>query len=238
MNKVMNDFGKLFSKAAGLLSLDLKSRIDKALRERKPELIQDWIDNAQDVREQLTNARGVLAGSRNTANRKHGEYLDMATTAHQKALSKREKGDNDGAKTQLATETMNADLANKFANQATSIQAQLVALNNYDARLEAGIELMKAKKTYVEGLLSMLDSKKIAVTAFDSVGSLKTIGDLEIDGLVEEVMSDIDQADGQIEIRSGVDQGDIDDLLAQNGGTDVGDDALAALDAELAARKK
>ncbi len=186
----------LLGKVKVLISATLHSLVDQALQSNSLEVFDEYIRQAQRSMQAFKEAMVDLGASIKTLKRKYDESandaakLDIEVDQLLKAN-----------KTTLARVTQDrlnrqTEIAHVYQDQLQKQSATYQTLYDVVSVLQSKVEMLDAQRDQVAVLLQLVKTKKLAAR---SIKDVQTIADDKTKDIVENVMTQLDNADARLE---------------------------------------
>ena len=217
----------LLEKVSTLISANLHSLVDRALKANSMAVIDQYIRQVEDHLEDLEDATATVGGEVKSIKRKlhdheqKGDELDRAIDAF--LLE-----GNEAAAT-AAQSKLNSThrLIETYGEQLTRLESEYGKLLDAKVKLEARLATMKQQREELQALLELAKSKEIAVRAMRGLDDLMGSGDTDISRIAQGIYARLDKATTATEMRAASLDEQIDQVLDKS-----------TIDGQLAERKK
>ena len=217
----------LLEKVSTLISANLHSLVDKALKSNNIAVIDQYIRQVEDNLADLEDAAATVGGEVRSLKRKIGD-LEQKQDELDRAIDAFLMEGNDSAAVAAqsrlnSTERLISTYQEQIERQANEYQKLL----DSKVKLEARLETMKQQREEVQAMLELAKSKEISLKAMKGLDDLMGEGDSDINRIAESVRSRLDKASVAAEMRATNLESQIDDVLESS-----------AIDSKLAERRK
>lgn len=217
----------ILQKTSTLIKANLHDMVDKALQSNSPAVLKQYVRDAEDNLSELEKATATIGGEVRTMKRKYEEHKKQADELDRRVDLFLMQDKKELAR--AAQEKMNQArrLQEQYHSQWVSQQKEYETLKAARLKLKTKIETVRAEHRELEAMLKLAKSKEKTIGAIKSVNDLQGIGDADVAGMRDSIISRMDRADAEIEMLSG----SIDDQMDQLIGS-------AELDLQLEERKR
>ncbi len=217
----------LLEKVSTLISANLHSLVDRALRNNSVAVIDQYIRQVEDSLADLEDAAATVGGEVKSLKRKLGDFEQKAEELD-RAIDAFLLEGNETAATGVQSKLNSTQrLIETYREQAARQDGEYQKLLDAKVKLEARLATMKQQREELQALLELAKSKEISVKAMKGLDALMGSGDSDISRIAESVYARLDKASTAVEMRASNLDAQIDDILDRN-----------TLDAQLAERRK
>jgi phage shock protein A len=217
----------LLDKVRTLLSANLHSMVDSALRANSVAVMDEYIRQAEDNLEKLEDAAATVGGQVKTLKRKYDEYAAQAAKYDRDIDALLQQGREDLATAAQAKFNTTQRLAEEYKEQYERQQSEYQALLDAKLKLEAKLTTTKQEREEMLALLDLAKSKELTVKTMKSIDDIVGSGDADIARLGESIRARLDKASAKSEMMASRLDDQMDEVLGK-----------AELDTQLAERKK
>jgi phage shock protein A len=217
----------LLEKVSTLISANLHSLVDKALKNNSVAVIDQYIRQVEDSLADLEDAAATVGGEVKSLKRKLGDFEQKAEELDRAIDAFLLEGNETAATSVQSKLNSTQRLIETYREQATRQDSEYQKLLDAKVKLEARLATMKQQRTELQALLELAKSKEISVKAMKDLDSLMGSGDSDISRIAESVYARLDKASTAVEMRASDLDAQINDILDRN-----------TLDAQLAERRK
>ncbi len=189
----------LFKKVQTLISANLHSLVDKALKANSVAVLDEYIRQAEDNLDDLQDALITVRGQVKTMERKwkifegEAEQLDADIDRLIRA------GKDDLAMAAQSKYNSKVSMAEQYREQYESQKREADKLAGARLKLEAKLTTIKQEREHLLALLELAKSKEIAAKSIRSLDDLQGIGDSDIARVSDAIRSRLDRADAEME---------------------------------------
>lgn len=217
----------LLEKVSTLISANLHSLVDRALKNNSVAVIDQYIRQVEDSLADLEDAAATVGGEVKSLKRKLGDFEQKAEELD-RAIDAFLLEGNETAATGVQSKLNSTQrLIETYREQAARQDAEYQKLLDAKVKLEARLATMKQQREELQALLELAKSKEISVKAMKGLDALMGSGDSDISRIAESVYARLDKASTAVEMRATNLDAQIDDILDRN-----------TLNAQLAERRK
>jgi len=217
----------LLEKVSTLISANMHSLVDQALKANSMAVIDQYIRQVEDQLENLNDAAATVGGEVKTIQRKLDELVAKETELDQ-AIDKFLEDSNETAAAATQSKLNSTrQLIETYQGQLGHQQEEYQKLLDAKVRLEGRHAIMKQQREELQALLDLARSKEKVVKTMKSLDDLMGDGDSDISGIAKGIYNRLDKATTAAEIRSTSLDEQIDRVLERD-----------AIDRQLAERKQ
>jgi phage shock protein A len=217
----------LLEKVSTLISANLHSLVDQALKANSLAVIDQYIRQVEDHLEDLEDAAATVGGEVKSIKRKlhdheqKGQELDRAIDAFLM------EGNEATATATQSKLNSTQRLIETYGEQLARLEVEYQKLLDAKVKLEARLATMKQQREELRALLELAKSKEIAVRAMRGLDDLMGSGDTDISRIAQGIYARLDKATTATEMRAASLDEQIDQVLDKS-----------AIDGQLAERRK
>jgi len=217
----------LLSKVQTLISANLHSLVDNALKANSVAVLDEYIRQAEDNLDDLQDALITVRGQVKTLKRKYDMFQAEADQLDADIDRLLKLGKEDLAVAAQSQYNSKAALAQEYKAQYEKQQVEADKLSDARLKLEAKMTTIKQEREHMLALLELAKSKEIAAKTIRSLDDLQGIGDSDIARVGDQIRARLDRADAEMEVQSTSLESQMDDVLGK-----------AGLEDQLAERKR
>ncbi len=217
----------LLSKVQTLISANLHSLVDNALKANSVAVLDEYIRQAEDNLDDLQDALVTVRGQVKTLKRKYDMFQAEADQLDADIDRLLKLGKEDLAVAAQSQYNSKAALAQEYKSQYEKQQVEADKLSDARLKLEAKMTTIKQEREHMLALLELAKSKEIAAKTIRSLDDLQGIGDSDIARVGDQIRARLDRADAEMEVQSTSLESQMDDVLGK-----------AGLEDQLAERKR
>lgn len=192
----------LFKKVQTLLSANLHSLVDKALKANSVAVLDEYIRQAENNLEDLQDALITVRGQVKTLERKWKLFQAEADQLDSDIDRLLRVGKEDLAMAAQTQYNSKADMAEQYREQYQKQKLEADKLGDARLKLEAKLTTIKQEREHLLALLELAKSKEIASKTIRSLDDLQGIGDSDIARVGDTIRSRLDRADAEMETYS------------------------------------
>jgi phage shock protein A len=192
----------LLSKVQNLISANLHSLVDNALKANSVAVLDEYIRQAENNLDDLQDALVTVRGQVKTLKRKYELFQVEADQLDADINRLLKLGKEDLAIAAQSQYNSKAELAQEYKEQWEKQQVEADKLNDARLKLEAKLTTIKQEREHLLALMELAKSKEIAAKTIRSLDDLKGVGDSDIARVGEQIRARLDRADAEIEIES------------------------------------
>ena len=217
----------LLNKVQTLISANLHSLVDNALKANSVAVLDEYIRQAEDNLDDLQDALVTVRGQVKTLRRKYDMFQAEADQLDADIDRLLKLGKEDLAVAAQSQYNSKAALAQEYKTQYEKQQVEADKLGDARLKLEAKMTTIKQEREHMLALLELAKSKEIAAKTIRSLDDLQGIGDSDIARVGDQIRARLDRADAEMEVQSTSLEAQMDDVLGK-----------AGLEDQLAERKR
>ena len=217
----------LLNKVQTLISANLHSLVDNALKANSVAVLDEYIRQAEDNLDDLQDALVTVRGQVKTLKRKYDMFQAEADQLDADIDRLLKLGKEDLAVAAQSQYNSKAVLAQEYKTQYEKQQVEADKLGDARLKLEAKMTTIKQEREHMLALLELAKSKEIAAKTIRSLDDLQGIGDSDIARVGDQIRARLDRADAEMEVQSTSLESQMDDVLGK-----------AGLEDQLAERKR
>mgnify|MGYP003383447427 CR=1 FL=1 len=217
----------LLDKVRTLISANLHSMVDTALKANSVAVMDDYIRQAEDNLEKLEDAAATVGGQVKTLKRKYDEEAAKAAKLDRDIDALLQQDRNDLATAAQAKYNTSQRLADQYKGQYEQLQREYQSLLDAKLKLEAKLTTTKQEREEMLALLDLAKSKELTVKTMKSIDDIVGSGDADIARMGESIRARLDKASAKSEMLASRLDDQMDEVLGK-----------AELDTQLAERKK
>ncbi len=216
----------LIEKVQLLISANLHSMVDQALKQNSIAVIEAYIREVEHNLADLQDAVATVGGNVKTLKRKYDEAKAGADQLDQNIDVFLKEGHDDLAMAAQSKLNSSRRLADTYNQQLEQMQGEYQNLMDARLKLEAKLTTIKQQKDELQSLLDLAKSKETAARTMKSLDDLAGSGDADVARIADSIRERLDHVSAETEMRAANLDKQMDDVLGKH-----------ELDAQLAARK-
>jgi phage shock protein A len=192
----------LFEKINTLISANLHGLVDRALEGNSLKVMDEYIRQVERNLEALEDSAATVGGTVRTLKRKYEDFASQAEKLDRDIDTLVIKGqDNLAAKAQAELNTKQ-ELAQEYYEQWQAQESQYQKMLDMRLKLEHRLTTIKQEREKLRSLIELAETKKVMTKTVKGLDDLANTGDMEIDGLTEQIRARLDREDARLEIAS------------------------------------
>lgn len=192
----------LLEKAQTLISANLHSILDKALKANSLAVLDEYIRQAQDNLDDLEDAAATVGGQVKTLKRKTEEFEKKAQKLDSDIDMLLQRGKEDLALAAQRKINNVQSMAQEYREQWERQQKEYQTLLDARLKLEAKLTEIRQEREQLQGLLELAKAKEMTAKSLRSLDDLAGVGDADIARIADGIRSRLDKATAQTEIRA------------------------------------
>lgn len=189
----------LFQKVQTLISANLHSLVDRALKANSVAVLDEYIRQAENNLEDLEDALITVRGQVKTLERKWKMFQAEADQLDADIDRLLRAGNDDLAMAAQVQYNSKADMAQQYREQYQAQKGEADKLSDARLKLEAKLTTIKQEREHLLALLELAKSKEIAAKTIKSLDDLQGIGDSDISRVGDTIRARLDRADAEME---------------------------------------
>ncbi|MGD2176246.1 MAG: PspA/IM30 family protein [Anaerolineae bacterium] len=217
----------LLEKVSTLISANLHSLVDQALKSNSLAVIDQYIRQVEDHLEDLEDAAATVGGEVKSIKRKLNDLEQKEDELDRAIDAFLMEGNEETAVAAQSKLNSTRRLVETYEEQVTRLQDEYGKLLDAKVKLEARLSTMKQEREELQALLELAKSKEIAVDAMKGLDDLMGSGDTDISRIAGSIYARLDKATTAAEMRAASLDEQIDEVLERD-----------VLDRQLSERKK
>ena len=217
----------LLEKVSTLISANLHSLVDQALKMNSLAVIDQYIRQVEDHLEDLEDAAATVGGEVKSIKRKLDDMEQKEDELDRAIDAFLLEGNEEAAAASQSRLNSTLRLIETYEEQAVRLKDEYQKLLDAKVKLEARLATMKQEREELQALLELARSKEIAVDAMKGLDDLMGSGDTDISRIAGSIYARLDKATTAAEMRAASLDEQINEVLERD-----------VLDAQLAERKK
>jgi phage shock protein A len=203
----------ILEKAQTLISANLHTLLDKALKSNSLAVLDEYIRQAQDNLDDLEDAAATVGGQVKTLKRKTKDFEEKAAKLDSDIDALLQRGKEDLA---LATQRrMNSvqEMAQEYREQYERQQKEYQHLLDARLKLEARLTEIKQEREQLQALLELAKAKEVTAKTLRSLDDMAGAGDDDIARIADGIRARLDKASARADIRASRLEEQVDQLL-------------------------
>lgn len=217
----------LLEKVSTLISANLHSLVDQALKANSLAVIDQYIRQVEDHLEDLEDAAATVGGEVKSIKRKLYDHEQKAQELDRAIDAFLTEGNEATATAAQSKLNSTQRLIETYGEQLARLEVEYQKLLDAKVKLEARLATMKQQREELRALLELAKSKEIAVRAMRGLDDLMGSGDTDISHIAQGIYARLDKATTATEMRAASLDEQIDQVLD-----------TSTIDGQLAERRK
>ena len=217
----------LLEKVSTLISANLHSLVDQALKSNSLAVIDQYVRQVENNLEDLEDAAATVGGEVKSIRRKLNDLEQREDELDRAVDAFLMEGNEEAAAATQSKLNSTLRLVETYEDQAVRLKDEYQKLLDAKVKLEARLSTMKQEREELQALLELAKSKEIAVDAMKGLDDLMGSGDTDISRIANSIYARLDKATTAAEIRAASLDEQINEALERD-----------VLDAQLAERKR
>jgi phage shock protein A len=217
----------LLEKVSTLISANLHSLVDQALKANSLAVIDQYIRQVEDHLEDLEDAAATVGGEVKSIKRKLHDHEQKAQELDRAIDAFLVEGNEATATAAQSKLNSTQRLIETYGEQLARLEVEYQKLLDAKVKLEARLATMKQQREELRALLELAKSKEIAIRAMRGLDDLMGSGDTDISRIAQGIYARLDKATTATEMRAASLDEQIDQVLD-----------TSTIDGQLAERRK
>jgi phage shock protein A len=217
----------LLDKVSTLISANLHSLVDQALKANSLAVIDQYIRQVEDHLEDLEDAAATVGGEVKSIKRKLNDLEQKEDELDRAIDAFLLEGNEETAVAAQSKLNSTRRLVETYEEQVTRLRDEYQKLLDAKVKLDARLSTMKQEREELQALLELAKSKEIAVHAMKGLDDLMGSGDTDISRIAGSIYARLDKATTATEMRAASLDEQIDEVLDRD-----------VLDRQLSERKQ
>jgi phage shock protein A len=192
----------LLEKVSTLISANLHSLVDQALKSNSLGVIDQYIRQVEDQLENLTEAAATVGGEVRSLKRKLDEHQEKANELDKAIDALLVEGNESTAAAAQSRLNSTLQLIETYKTQITKLEAEYQKLLDAKVKLEARHATMKQQRSELQSLLELAKSKEIVVKSMKGLDDIMGSGDSDMSRIAQGIYARLDKATAATEIRT------------------------------------
>jgi phage shock protein A len=203
----------LLEKVSTLISANLHSLIDRALKANSMAVIDQYIRQVENHLEDLEDAAATIGGEIKSIKRKLDEHTKKSKELDKAIDAFLVEGDDEAAAATQSRLNSTQRLIDTYKEQSERLEEEYQKLLDAKVKLEARLATMKQEREELQSLLELAKSKEIVVKTIKSLDDMMGSGDSDISRIAKSIYDRLDKATAATEIRAASLDEQIDQVL-------------------------
>jgi phage shock protein A len=192
----------LLEKVSTLISANLHSMVDQALKTNSIGVIDQYIRQVEDHLEDLGDAATTVGAEIKSIRRKLDEHQQKANELDRAVDAFLNEGNETAAVAAQSRLNSTQRLVETYKTQIATQETEYQKLLDAKVKLEARLATMKQQRIELQALLELAKSKEIVVKTVKSLDNLMGSGDSDISRLAQGIYTRLDKANAATEMRA------------------------------------
>jgi phage shock protein A len=192
----------LLEKVSTLISANLHSLVDQALKTNSMAVVDQYIRQVEDQLENLADAAATVGGEIKSIKRKLDEHEDKAVQLDKAVDAFLVEGNEAAAMATQSRLNSTNQLVQTYKDQSVRMDEEYKKLLDAKVKLEARLATMKQQRVELQSLLELAKSKEIVVKSIKGLDDLMGSGDSDVSRIAQGIYARLDKANAAVEMRS------------------------------------
>lgn len=203
----------LLEKVSTLISANLHSLVDQALKANSMAVIDQYIRQVENHLEDLEDAAATIGGETKSIKRKLDEHINKSKELDKAIDAFLTEGNEEAAAATQSRFNSTQRLIDTYKEQAGRLEEEYQKLLDAKVKLEARLATMKQEREELQSLLELAKSKEIVVKTIKSLDDMMGSGDSDISRIAKSIYDRLDKATAATELRAASLDEQIDQVL-------------------------
>lgn len=192
----------LLEKVSTLISANLHSLVDEALKTNSLAVIDQYIRQVEDSLDDLEDAAATVGGEVKSLRRKLNDLEQKEDELDQAINAFLVEGNEETAAAVQSKLNSTQRLITTYQEQSQRLNTEYQKLLGAKVKLEARLSTMKQQREELQALQELAKSKEVAVEAMRGLDDLMGAGDTDISRMAESIYARLDKASTAAEMRA------------------------------------
>lgn len=189
-------------KVQTLISANLHSLVDRALKANSVAVLDQYIRDAEDNLEDLEDALITVRGQVKTLERKWQIFQSEAEQLDRDIDRLLRAGQEDLAMAAQNKYNSKIDMAEQYREQFQNQTREADQLQSAKVKLESKLDTIRQEREHLLSLMELAKSKELAAKTIRSLDDLKGVGDSDVARVGEAIRARLDRADAEMDTYS------------------------------------
>lgn len=192
----------LLEKVSTLISANLHSLVDQALKANSLAVIDQYIRQVEEQLESLGDAAATVGAEVKSIRRKLDEQQQKADEMDRATDALLAEGNETAAASTQSRLNSTRRLVDTYTTQIATQEVEYQKLLDAKVKLESRLETMKQQRIELQSLLELARSKEKVVQTVKSLDDLMGSGDSDVSRLAQGIYARLDKANAASEIHA------------------------------------
>ncbi len=189
-----------FEKVRTLINANLHSIVDRALEANSPQVLDEYIRQAERNLEALEDSAATVGGTVKTLKRKYEEFAAAAEKLDRDIDTLIMRGKDDLAAAAQGELNTKQQLAQEYYEQWQDQKKQYDQMLVMHRQLQSKMSAIRQEREHLLALIELAEAKKVTTKTIKSLDGLSSFNDNEINGIAQRIRTNLDKEDARLEM--------------------------------------
>lgn len=202
-----------FEKVRTLINANLHGIVDRALESNSPQVLDEYIRQAERNLEALEDSAATVGGTVKTLKRKYEEFAAAAEKLDRDIDTLIMRGKDDLAAAAQGELNTKQQLAQEYYEQWQDQKKQYDQMLVMHRQLQSKMSAIRQEREHLLALIELAEAKKVTTKTIKSLDGLSSFNDNEINGIAQRIRGNLDKEDARLEMATRNVADEIDDAV-------------------------
>jgi phage shock protein A len=202
-----------FEKVRTLINANLHGIVDRALEANSPQVLDEYIRQAERNLEALEDSAATVGGTVKTLKRKYEEFAAAAEKLDRDIDTLIMRGKDDLAAAAQGELNTKQQLAQEYYEQWQDQKKQYDQMLVMHRQLQSKMSAIRQEREHLLALIELAEAKKVTTKTIKSLDGLSSFNDNEINGIAQRIRGNLDKEDARLEMATRNVADEIDDAV-------------------------
>lgn len=189
-----------FEKVRTLINANLHGIVDRALEANSPQVLDEYIRQAERNLEALEDSAATVGGTVKTLKRKYEEFAAAAEKLDRDIDTLIMRGKDDLAAAAQGELNTKQQLAQEYYEQWQDQKKQYDQMLVMHRQLQSKMSAIRQEREHLLALIELAEAKKVTTKTIKSLDGLSSFNDNEINGIAQRIRGNLDKEDARLEM--------------------------------------
>lgn len=189
-----------FEKVRTLINANLHGIVDRALESNSPQVLDEYIRQAERNLEALEDSAATVGGTVKTLKRKYEEFAAAAEKLDRDIDTLIMHGKDDLAAAAQGELNTKQQLAQEYYEQWQDQKKQYDQMLVMHRQLQSKMSAIRQEREHLLALIELAEAKKVTTKTIKSLDGLSSFNDNEINGIAQRIRGNLDKEDARLEM--------------------------------------
>jgi phage shock protein A len=189
-----------FEKVRTLINANLHGIVDRALEANSPQVLDEYIRQAERNLEALEDSAATVGGTVKTLKRKYEEFAAAAEKLDRDIDTLIMRGKDDLAAAAQGELNTKQQLAQEYYEQWQDQKKQYDQMLVMHRQLQSKMSAIRQEREHLLALIELAEAKKVTTKTIKSLDGLASFNDNEINGIAQRIRGNLDKEDARLEM--------------------------------------